>query len=448
MIMRKTFMIALIIFSFLAAFLNFLPHLNYQYPIHVDEYVHYQYASHLSLNSPQYFGETNLSLEHGFHIILAILNSLGIPYLSIFNILPFILTIFISLSLFIITRRIFNTESALFSVLFFVLLRSTASILGPMFLVPMSIGLLLILTGLYLLEINSNLFFLPLASLLIIHPPSALAYFIIININLILKRKNILKNISLQALAFLIALPLYIPTFMQKGLNTVNNLSFTSIISPLFIPRFIGYFIIIIFTIGLYFTSLKKRYDLISYIFAFLLIILLFYKFNIEFFVPYARTLFYLFIIIAIIFGYGCYNLTNTKNKKLKPFLMILLILVILSFSLLIKLNSTGLVYHIIENKDYQAFQFIKENTPTDSIVLADPWISNALTPIAERQVFSRITQGPNAFYEQRNKEITTFFQGNCTNLSFLKANNISVIYGNCNNSDLKEIYPKVFSLS
>src|SRR3989344_5712815 len=140
---NKKTTITLIILIVFASILNFLPRLNYQYPLHVDEYVHFQYANHLSSNAPQYFGEDKITLENGFHVLLAALNSLGEPYLMIFRFLPILFTIILCLCVFITTRRIFNAESGLFAVLFIALLNSTPTIIGPMFLVPLSIGMIL-----------------------------------------------------------------------------------------------------------------------------------------------------------------------------------------------------------------------------------------------------------------------------------------------------------------
>ncbi len=441
--------IILIILVAFACILNFLPRANYAYPLHVDEYVHFQYANHLSNNAPEYFGGDKITLENGFHVLLATLNSFGITYLIIFRFLPILFTVILCLCVFVTTRRIFNAESGLFAVLFIALLNSTPAIIGPMFLVPLTIGMILISIGAYFLDINSKLFVFVLASLLIIHPPSALAYFIIINIFFVKERKNFVKNISYEALAFLIALPLYIPTFMQKGAESVNNLNFTSIIPPLFIPRFLGYFAILVIGIGIYYSSMKKRYDLIYYVLSFLFLVLLFYKLDIEFFVPYARTLMYLFLIFSILFGYGSYKLSSIgKNKNIKIAIALALIVIFVLTALPSKIDSTRYVYQVMNDRDFKAFNFIKDNTAKEAIVISEPWKANALTPFAERLVYSRIVQGPNEFYENRNKEIKKFFDDGCVDLEFLKENNISVVYGNCTNSKLKEVYDNVFTVN
>ncbi len=439
----KKYMFILAIIIILSAILSFLPHVNYSLRLHVDEYVHFQYASNLTEDSPLYFTGNSTSLERGFHLELATLKSLGVPYLFQFSFFPAILTAILSLSIFIVTRRIFNTTSAIFASLFIALLKSSVEILGPAFLVPMSIGLILITLGLFLLELSSSLFFIPLASLLIIHPPSALAYFLIININLAIKRTNIKKTIILQAFAFLLALPLYLTRFIEQRLSTIDNLSFTIISSPLFIPRLIGYISILIIALGIYSSLIKKRYDLTIYTLTFIFFIMLFYFYKIELFLPYRRSLMYLFIILSILFGLGCSKIINSsKNKKIVFAIMLILLLAIY---LPPKIQSSDYFYHIAEESDYDSLIYIRENTPSSSIVLAEPWFSNAITPISQRQVYSRIIQGKNKEMQIKNNLAINFFMDECRNTQFLKENNLSIIYGNCSNSDLKEIHQNVY---
>ena len=106
--MKKIKIILLTAFIILTVILNFLPHLNYRYPLHVDEWVHFQYANHLSSDSQLYFGQEYKSLEAGFHYSLATLNSIGIPYLFIFTFFASFVTALLCLGVFILTRKLFN----------------------------------------------------------------------------------------------------------------------------------------------------------------------------------------------------------------------------------------------------------------------------------------------------------------------------------------------------
>lgn len=444
--MKKLTIFAVILFTLFAVILNFIPHLNYPYPLHVDEWVHFQYANHLSNDSPLYFNQNYNSLERGFHTLLAVLNSIGIPYLFIFRFFPSLITILICLSIFILTRRIWNETAGVFSILFIALLSSSVMILGPVFLVPMAVGMFLITIGLFLVEINSKYWFLILTALLIIHPPSAMAFLLLININFLLNRKDYLKKIYLQILAGILALPLYFNIFLSKGLDTLDYLAFTPFEGLFFIPRLLGYVITGLFIIGIYLLAKKKKYEWIWYFIGLIIFIIIFYWFETEFFIPYRRALMYLFLIFAVIFGIGCDRVINlSQNKIIRAILIIMLLELILFSSLPNKIKSNDYYYQIMNNEDFKAFEYISENTDKNAVAIVDSWKANAFTPIAERSVYSRLVQGPSIKYETRNKEIIAFFNNKCQDTTLLKENNISIIYGDCSNPSLTKIYNKTY---
>src|SRR3989344_6225305 len=84
----------LAILVLLGGFLNYLPHLSYDYPLHVDEWTHFTYSQHISDNTPLYFGGESTSLEHGFHLWLASVQVLGVVYLMQFQFFPSLITMF------------------------------------------------------------------------------------------------------------------------------------------------------------------------------------------------------------------------------------------------------------------------------------------------------------------------------------------------------------------
>ena len=120
--MRKITLAVLILLVVLGVILNLVPHFNYQLPLHVDEWVHFQYSNHLSSGSSLYFNQEYSSLEAGFHYLLATLNSIGIPYLFMFSFFASLVMVFICLGTFILTRQFFSEKAALFAVFFMILL--------------------------------------------------------------------------------------------------------------------------------------------------------------------------------------------------------------------------------------------------------------------------------------------------------------------------------------
>jgi hypothetical protein len=444
--MKKVNLILLILFITIALITNYLPHLNYSFPIHVDEYVHYQYSNHFSNNAPLYFGQDNKSLEAGFHYLLATLNSLGVPYLFMFNFFASLVTLIICLCVFITTRKLFSERAGIYSIVFIILLKSSASILGPSLFVPMAIGMSFIPLMIYLIQINSKAWMILFPAILIIHPPTAMAILLLINIQFIYLKKNYFNNLISMIIAGLFALPLYLPTFLSKGIDSVNSLSFASIIDPLYIPFFLGWVVIIITLAGFYVIFERKNYLLFYFSLVLLLVAVLFYWFEIHFFIMYERSLMYLFTIFAMVFGVGLSKIINfSKNIKIKTIIIIIITLLIIIYPLKSKIDSNKYFYHVINEEDYKAFRFIKDNTEKEKIAVSHPWLANALTPIAEREVYTRITQGPSKKYDERNMIVYEFFKNGCKDNYFLLTNNISIIYGNCNNTMLKEIYKNVY---
>jgi len=423
--------------------LNFLPHLNYNYPLHVDEWVHFTYSEHISDNTPLYFGGESNSLETGFHMLLAFINLIGVPYLIMFKFFAGFLTILISLALFILVRRIWTERAALFSVLFITVLKSSVLLLGPMFLVPMSIGLFLIPIGFFLSLYCKKILFLIIAALLIIHPPSAIALLILINCYLIVERNHVKQLLYQQGLGILISLPLYIPLLLRYKESTLGIVNFDIYPGTIFIPEYFGILFTLLIIIGIFFLINKAQYTVILYSISLLILVLLFYHYNLDILVPYRRVLMYLFEALAICFGVGCSWIISRFNKY-REVALVILILILLVFSVPGKIDSTKKVYHLIDDKDYKSFTWVKDSIFIDITVLLDPWKAIAFTPIAGQEVYSRVPQGYNETYINRNEEIYKFFKNKCVDKKLLEENKITLIYGDCGNN-LKKLTENVY---
>lgn len=413
--------IILILLIFLGFYLNFLPHLNYDYPLHVDEWVHFTYSQHISDNSPLYFGGESNSLEHGFHLLLSVLNLIGIPYLLMFKFFASFLFVLILLAVFILVRKYFDEKTALFSVLFMILLKSSVQLLGPMFFVPMAIGMFLIPISLFLAD--TKILFLIIAGCLIIHPPSAIAMLILLGCYSLLNL-NKLKHMFIHGvIGIAISLPLFIEQMMKKGLS---NLIFNeSLINVLFIPRYLGYLITGLIIIGIFVVLHRKKYLFFLYPVILLILSVLYYNFGINLLIMYERNLMFLFLSFSILFGAGCI-LIGDLFKKYKNLVYIGLIILLLVFVLPAKISSSKNVYHLTDDKDYNNFINLDKN----GVVLIDPYKAIAFTPLAKMQVYTRIVQGRNETYAQMNKEVFEYFKNNCTDKNFLRDKNISYVYG------------------
>jgi hypothetical protein len=443
--MKKEHVLLIVVILF-AIILNSVPRIDYAYPRHVDEFIHFQYANHLSSSSTLYTGQEYASLEAGFHCLLAGLNSIGISYLFMFRFFSLIITLLLCLGVYIYTKRKFSTTAALFSVLFIGLLSSSSMLLGPGFFVPMAVGMSFLLIALFLIDIDSKLWIILLAASLIIHPPSGIAMLVLINIEFLFKKKDYFKNLGYQLIAFLIALPLFLPVFIKEGAGSVSRLSFHRILGYFSILDYLGWIVLLFVFFGIILCLFRKKYSLIL---SSLILFLLFsvgYILNLELFIPAPRILMYLFVLFAVFFGVGCNEIVDSgKIKKKKMIIAIVLTASILLFTLPIKIDSYDSFTHILQDQDIDSLTWVKENFDEDIVVLADPIMSLAVTPIAEKRVFAKSFPTSNKSYTSSAADAHYFFRNDCLNEELLEENDLFVVYGICDNENLTEIYPKVY---
>ncbi|MFC2034317.1 hypothetical protein ACFLTT_02830 [Chloroflexota bacterium] len=174
----------------LAFYIAFIPHLNYPYPLHVDEWVHLAHSNILlqtgsTASAEPFFGQITYSLspslEAGYHLFWGIFQQLsGISWMTIFRYFPSIIFIITVLAVYTMARKEgFGWEAALLTCL----IPTTVGILGPAFLVPVSMGL--IFTPLIIfLAFNQNtirsyiLIFIIICFLLSIQAPSSYSFHI------------------------------------------------------------------------------------------------------------------------------------------------------------------------------------------------------------------------------------------------------------------------------
>ena len=134
-------------------------------------------------------------------------------------------------------------------------------------------------------------------------------------------------------------------------------------------------------------------------------------------------------------------------NQKLGVILIV--ICLIATTGIAIERNVDTSYYYLIDNKDYESFLWIKENSPPNATILSDPWKARALAPVAERRVYAVMPFGPVEEQMKLVNNANNFFAENCTNTTFLIDNNITVVYatGNCQNQDLIQVKDNIYFL-
>ena len=98
----------------------------------------------------------------------------------------------------------------------------------------------------------------------------------------------------------------------------------------------------------------------------------------------------------------------------------------------------------MIDESDYQAFCWIKENYGGQELkALLDPWKGTSFTAVTGLRVTSRIIMAPT----ELDDEIYEFLADECWNTKFLIDHDVSLVYTRqaCSNPDLVKVYEGVY---
>ncbi|MCJ7743055.1 MAG: hypothetical protein MUO99_00635 [Dehalococcoidales bacterium] len=461
----------------LAFYLAFIPHSNYPYPVHLDEWAQLassneiiKQASVVGLADPFSGGEPTINqlFEVGSHLFWAIFHQIsGIPWLDIFKYFPSIIFVITVLSVYVLAQRQgFGWEAALFTCL----IPTTVGILGPGFLVPAALGLPFIPLSLFLV-FNFKTWWSYLAVFIFIcflftmHAVIALALVIILIPSILLNlRGNFRHSLSVTLtiaipflVAFLWAASITLP--MAKSL-----LSPTPLIPYVDIPRIVstyGYFPVSLTLLGTLLLAIrgsKNNYGLILGLLALLLMLLTFYTFHYGLAIMYYRGLTPMMLMISIVAGAGLMEVRKLRlPAKLTawikaPFIaqnvgnILCLVLIVFTLAIAIPARQNIPYYHMIDEEDYETFVWIKDNVDSSyERAILDPWKGTAFTAITGKYRYTAIGEAPTA----KDNEAQAFLNGGCKDTAFLRENNISIVYTRekVDNPDLVDVREYVYLL-
>ena len=435
----------------LAFYIAFIPHEGYPYAIHVDEWVHLTRANLLmsaeSVTFPGVF-----SLEVGFHLLWGVFQTIsGISWMDIFRYFPGIIFIITVLSVYILAQREgFGWEAAFFTCL----IPSTMGIMGPAFLVPVSMGLLF--TPLYLfVAFNFRtvwsylLIFVFTAFLLSIHAPSAISPIIVLIPYILLNLKVNFKHslgigsaLMLPFLAAIVIFPWIYNLLLPTGKSLFIQQSATDFVQ---LPRVIqtyGYLPILFCLLGTFMLAIrggKKNYSLILGLLALLLMLVTFFTLHYGVSIMYERGLMYMMLMVSIVAGAGLAEIKNLKlparlgdwlqvppliTQNTGKFLSLALVGIILAISIPVRLDTP--YYRMIDRQDYESFVWIRDNVNEDyGKAMLDPWKATAFTAITHKNIHTRIHMAPTP----KDKEVYAFIKSGSRNTTFLRENGISILY-------------------
>jgi hypothetical protein len=461
----------------LAFYMAFIPHQNYPFPLHIDEWLHMAYSEALlkagstTFNDP-FIGDSVLSLssnlENGFHVFWGIFHQIsGISWLTIFRYFPSIILVITALSVYVLAQRWgFGWEAALFTTL----IPTAIGILGPSFLVPVAMGLLFVSLSLFI-AFNLNgvwsyvVLFVFNCFLISIHAPSAICLVIILVPYILLNLRGNFKHSLGMALALVVPFLAPFPWIFHMLLPTAQRM-----FTPQLLPEYVdfplviktyGYLPVGLCMLGIMVLAMKggkKNYGLVLGLLALLAMLVTFFTFHYGLAIMYERGLMFMMLMVGIVAGAGLMAVKNlrlpeglaskvggsTMTRYLGWFFCLVLVGVTLFTSIPDRQDTS--YYHMIDEEDYQAFVWIKENLGKEyDRVLLEPWKATAFTAVTGKKVYSRI----HAFPKNIDIAARSFLEDGCTDTAFLKKRGISVIYTEheCRNPDLTEVRENVYML-
>lgn len=461
----------------LAFYLALIPHQSHPYAIHLDEWIHMAHANEIISNGTiigltnPFTGEGmtgNQVFETGYHLLLAIFYKItGIPWLIIIRYGPAVIFMGTVITVYLMGKKQgYGLEAAFFTAL----IPTTIGILGPGFLVPIALGLLLIPPALLLAYYyrtlwSYGLLFLLFAFMITMHPPTAICLALVLIPFIALNLKgNVKRSLIIGfTIAFLFIVPF--PWISEQLLPTIRSL-----LSPQDLPRHVliprllevyGYLPIVLCLLGAFVLSLKREkenFSLVLGLFLLLAMLATFYTLHYGQSFVYYRGLMVAMLIMGIVAGAGLHWLRELKlpeaiirRIKMPPITrkvgyVLYLIIVVITLSTVIPVRQNSYYYHLIDETDFQAFVWIRDNVD-DSYqkAIMDPLKAVPFTAITGKYTHAQVfgTPTPNS------GEAKIYLREGCKDTAFLKENGISVVYtlAECNNPDLIEVRDNVYIL-
>jgi len=460
----------------LAFYITYSFRQDYSYPIHGDEWVHWAYSEailqteSITFGDP-FFGEATLgpttNMETGFHLFWVMFRLItDISWLDIFRCLPSVIFMITVLMVYVLTAKEgFGLEAALFTCL----MPTTVGILGPALLVPVAIGMLFAaLIFYFVFNFNSWLSYLIICIvtffILSMHPPSAIIICtMLIPYTVINMRGNFKHSLGIVLSLLMPFVASLAWAFDRLAYEIKTFFTFQHYEENVSIPSIIetyGYLPIVISILGIVLLLLKggkKNYGLVFGLLTLTILLVAFARLHFGIPILYQRGLLYLILMLAILAGVGLASVRTVRFpiKSTNRFMLIsaknvgsVLFLVIACVVLVLGIPSRLQTYHhqFINEEDYQAFVWIRDNLNEQyQKALLDPWKATAFTAITQKNIFTRIHDS----VKDSDEKAYEILEDGCIDISFLRENAISIIYGQCDsdNPELIEIRNNIYVL-
>ncbi len=408
-------------------FFVYSPHLEYDFPFHVDEWRHITEARRVI------DGSYHPALEVGFHIFLALLYKTT-DLVLIYRFLPAVFACISSIVLFYTTLKLSKNYSiSVLSMVFFTSIKSNVNITGMWFFTPLtfSIPLIYLFAWLYSEAVSKDdvrkllLSFLVYLTIAFFHIISATFLIPAIILYSLLNRKFFIKHWKTSAIALLIPIATYIAFTSVLNVDIPKDPNQTQLIFKhgwgiyeIDLPIIHGYSHIaaLLAVLGIPIAYKKRQHLHLLWMLTTLTAVYAFPHLGYSVFAPYQRNYYYFLLSLPLLSAYGTntlYGFIKSRIKNENKTLIVFSIMMILALTFTFKdywsLPGDVKIYQLIDENDYQALKFLESIDQSDSKVMADSRKSMAVYPVSGHEIVG-------GFFFWGNKDDTErFFKENCT---------------------------------
>ena len=478
-----------------AFYTSLIPRLDYDYPLHEDEWTHFTEARAIAEQGEVPFldpvtgedradpvtEETRSSphFEVGFQLFLAEFQLVtGLPWLAIFRYLPSAVFALTAFSAYLFgNRRGFGLEAALFACL----VPTTVRFLGPAFTVPVALGLffvplVLLLVGHFWSLKRLPLLLLPLLSFLFIaHAPTALfAGGIVAVFGLFgtlrraparrpTRRRALVHLAAVLAVVALSSIPLLAYNNWLVGAAAAEPLPRELLTAPGSMIARLGYIPYPLFVLGLVVLARSgRRIDRALLVTTVLVAAYAFlhYQFGVGNAALYSRSVLYLALLVLLIAGLATAWMRRWLAGLLSPrwasgasFAAVGLVLAAVtlpSLALNVEARYDETFYHRIGETQYDDFVWIRDNLcPGYGRALADPKFGRPFAAISGRYAYAAIPATTAPVRPQRLDEARLVLKEGVPDADWLRERGVSIVYstGRIESPELVKVHDRVYVL-
>ena len=472
--------LSLVAILVLAFFMASIPHWEYLYPLHIDEWWHYGDAQSLieagRISFPNPFDSGTLlspDKELGFHLFLGEFKLItGVSWLNLVRFLPGIIFALLAFLAYAFGKgRGFGLGAAFLVAL----IPTTVRFLGPAFLVPVALGLTFIpLTLLTLQRLMFDLrgtvvLFLIFVSLLFIHPPTLAVISGIAVIHFILfllpggERARSRAWQSVIALSFLLSVyvlmffwaPSALDFIVKEAMDPEAHLALPPIWDAL--SKF-GYIPLALFVMGagiLIYRGKRHDWALVLSAAGLLAFEQLYPRFYIGPDIVYERGWLYTYVMMALLGGVALRELgqwTRTALKR-RPAVSAAAsyaaigVIVVSALTVSVRSHLSEPYYHVIDDATYQDFLWVREYVPAQyGIGVLDTGVAWPFASVSGKFAYAAEV-APNLHAEGRSA--MKFLQAGASDTSWLEERGITIVYTPraIENNELIKVHNNVYLL-